>query len=125
MVELVSKSWRTLFQSHNACKILVSISLPAYYKKKIFHFFLSAQFTVLPIVSLIFFDMTFSWDYSSSKLFVVEHNGSFIQSTLSFHGISLSGCFVRNGKCEKLFIKIILSAPTCFSSADTHMHTQI
>lgn len=91
-------------------------------RKIIFHFFLSVQFTILPIVSLIFFDMTFYCNYSYSKLFVIEHNGSFIQSTLSFHGISFSGCFVRNGKCEKLFIKIIFLIPTCFSFTDTHTH---
>lgn len=91
-------------------------------RKIIFHFFLSVQFTILPIVSLIFFDMTFYCNYSCSKLFVIEHNGSFIQSTLSFHGISLPSCFVRNGKCEKLFIKINFLLPTYFTSTDTHTH---
>lgn len=85
----------------------------------IFHFFLSIQFTVLPIVTVIFFDMTFSCDYSFSLLSVTEHNGSFIQSSLSYLWCFF-GCFVKNWKCEKLFIKIIFSVPTSFSSTDTH-----
>lgn len=123
MVELVTKSWKALFQSLNICKIWSQSCLLLTTTKTIFHFFLSIQFTFLPIVSFTFFDMTFSCDYSYSKLFVTEHNGSFIQSSLSFHGVSLSGCFVKNCKCEKLFIKIILSVPTSFSSTDTHTHT--
>lgn len=94
-------------------------------RKILFHFFLSIQFTILPIVSLTFFHVAFSCDYSYFKLFLTEHNGSFIQSTLSFHGVSLSGCFVKNCKWEKLFIKIILSVATSFSATNTHTHTHI
>lgn len=68
-------------------------------------------------MSLTLSDVTSSCDYSYSKLFVTAHNGSFIQSTLSSHGVPLSGCFVRNCKCEKLVIKIILSV------LQIHTHT--
>lgn len=125
MLELVSKSLKAPFQSLNTCKILVSILLPAYYKKKKKSFFLIS--TIHYFTYCVSYSLTWLSPVAILPLnfFVIEHNGSFIQSTLSFHGISLSGCFVRNGKCEKLFIKIILSVPTCFSSRDWHTHTQI
>lgn len=43
---------------------------------------------------------------------------------VSICGVSMSGCFVKNHKSEKQFIKIIVSIPVSFSSTDAHTQNQ-
>lgn len=86
----------------------------------IFHFFLSIQFTILPIVTVTFLTWLSSVTILTLYFLLLNTMEALFSPVSLICGVSLSGCFVKNWKCEKLFIKIIFSVPTSFSSTDTH-----